>query len=646
MSESYSRDEVYTETLKYFNGDTLATDVWINKYCLKRSSGEYLEQTPRDMHRRIAKELARIENNYPNPLSEEFIFYLLDEFRYIVPQGSPMAGIGNTEQLTSLSNCYLIGNDSDSYGGIIQAEEEMVQLMKRRGGVGLDLSHIRPGGSPVNNSAITSTGIVPFMERYSNGTREVAQDGRRGALMQTIHIKHPSAEEFINAKLDLKKVTGANISLKVTDEFMNAVVTNQPFKQTFPVDSTNPQIVKEVDAKQLWQKIIENNWKSAEPGVFFWDTVISESPADCYVDQGFKSVGTNPCGEIVLNIGGSCLLLVVNLFSYVENPFTPEALFNEEQFKDYVAVAYRLLDDIVDLELEKIDAIIEKIKTDPEPSAIKQTELNLWTNKIKRSLSLGRRIGLGVTAEADMLAALGYSYGSPEATDFSTRIHQILAQTALQTSLALAKERGPFSIFNYQQEANNPFLLRVLSELDDPQAMRDWQTTGRRNIGMMTTSPTGSLSCLTQTSSGIEPVYSLFHIRRRKVNPNDKSTKIDFVDELGDVWEEYNVIHPKFVQWAQTQGITDNLSKCSTEHLKKLIHKSPYADASSSEIDWLEKIRMIGAIQKYVDHSISNTTNLPSTITLDEINELYLTAWKSGCKGVTIYRDGDRKSVV
>jgi len=649
MTNVYSREEVFGKTLEYFNGDTLATDVWINKYCLKRSADELLELTPVDMHHRIAKEFASIEQKYPNPLSEDEIFKLLDNFSFIVPQGSPMAGIGNTEQLTSLSNCYLIGNESDSYGGIIQAEEEMVQLMKRRGGVGLDLSHIRPEGSPVDNAAISSTGVVPFMERYSNGTREVAQDGRRGALMQTLHIKHPSAESFIDAKLDLKKVTGANISLRVTDEFMRAVTseTDHTFVQTFPIDSQHPIIKKPVDAKHLWKKIVDNNWKSAEPGVFFWDTVISESPADCYSDVGFKSVGTNPCGEIVLNIGGSCLLLVLNLYSFVKNPFLPTAFFDFDLFRHHVGIAYRLLDDIVDLEIEKVNAIIGKIQRDKEPIEIKVTELNLWENKIKRTLVKGRRIGLGVTAEADMLAALGYRYGTEEATRFSVSIHSILAQKAFQTSVTLAEERGPFPVFSYEKEKNNPFLLRLLDEADDPDhLLHQWKTFGRRNIGMLTISPTGSLSCLTQTSSGIEPVYSLFHTRRRKINPNDRSAKSDFIDELGDHWEEYNVVHPKFVTWAKSVNIQDDLGTMSPERLRKLIASSPYAKASSGEIDWNEKVSMIGQIQKYVDHSISNTTNLPSNITREEVDSLYVSAWKAGCKGCTIYRDGSRSGVL
>lgn len=649
MTNVYSREEVFKKTLDYFNGDTLATDVWINKYCLKKDVDSLLELTPTDMHHRIAREFARIELKYPYPLSEDTIFSLLDNFTYIVPQGSPMAGIGNKEQLTSLSNCYLIGNESDSYGGIIQAEEEMVQLMKRRGGVGLDLSHIRPEGSPVDNAAITSTGVVPFMERYSNGTREVAQDGRRGALMQTLHIKHPSAESFIDAKLDLKKVTGANISLRITDEFMRAVTsdTDNSFVQTFPIGSINPVIQKTINAKQLWKKIVDNNWKSAEPGVFFWDTVISESPADCYADVGFKSVGTNPCGEIVLNIGGSCLLLVLNLYSYVKNPFQSHAFFDFNQFKQHVAIAYRLLDDIVDLEVEKVDAIIQKILLDKEPSEIKTTELSLWENKIKKSLVSGRRIGLGVTAEADMLAALGYCYGTEVASDFSVSIHSLLAQSAFQTSLTLAEQRGSFPVFDFNKEKDNPFLLRLMSESDDPEETASrWKNYGRRNIGMLTISPTGSLSCLTQTSSGIEPVYSLFHTRRRKINPNDRSAKSDFIDELGDHWEEYNVIHPKFLDWARTAGITDDLSTVSPEKLRKLVTKSPYYKSTSSEIDWNEKVQMIGRVQKYVDHSISNTTNLPSNITKEEVDSLYVTAWKSGCKGLTIYRDGSRSGVL
>lgn len=646
---TYSREEVYNQTLAYFKGDTLATDVWINKYCLKNKHGEFLELTPTDMHHRIAKELFRIESKYPEPVSEEEIFQSLKQFKYIVPQGSPMAGIGNNEQLTSLSNCYLIGNDSDSYGGIIQAEEEMVQLMKRRGGVGLDLSHIRPEGSPVDNAAISSTGLVPFMERYSNGTREVAQDGRRGALMQTLDIRHPDAEAFINAKLDLKKVTGANISLKVSDSFMNVVVseTTNSFVQSFPVGSDHPTITKTIDAKQLWKKIIDNNWKSAEPGVFFWDKVLSESPADCYAEQGFKSVGTNPCGEIVLNIGGSCLLLVVNLYSFVQNPFSDRACFDFDLFRDKVQLAYKLLDDIVDLELEKIDAIIYKILQDKEPSTIKQTELNLWEQKIRKSLERGRRIGLGITGEADMLAALGYQYGTKESTEFSVSIHKELAQQAFQTSLKLAEQRGSFPIFNYEQEQNNPFLNRLLSESDDPEVtLLRWKKTGRRNIGMLTIAPTGSLSCLTQTSSGIEPVYALFHTRRRKINPNDKSTKSDFIDEIGDHWEEYQVIHNKFLTWAQETGIVGDLEHYPVIKLKQLISQSPYHNSSSSEIDWNEKIRMLGQVQQYVDHSISNTTNLPATITTEEVHELYITAWKSGCKGLTIYRDGSRSGVL
>ncbi len=643
---SYTHEEVLEEATKYFKGDTLAAGVWMNKYALKNSEGKIFENSPEQMHRRIASELARIEKKYPNPLSEETIFYLLKDFKYIIPAGSPMAGIGNNLQISSLSNCFVIGNDgkSDSYGGIMKIDQEQVQLMKRRGGVGHDLSHIRPKGSKVKNSALTSTGIVPFMERYSNSTREVAQDGRRGALMLSISVKHPDAENFIDAKMEQGKVTGANVSVKITDDFMKAVIENKPFKQQYPIDSDHPSMTKEIDARKLWDKIIHNAWSSAEPGVLFWDTVIKESVPDSYADMGFETVSTNPCGEIPLCPYDSCRLQAINLFSYVEKPFTDQAYFNEEKFIQHVHYAQRMMDDIIDLEMEKVDAIIAKIDADPESKEIKRVEKNLWEN-IKRKTIEGRRTGLGITAEGDMLAALNLRYGSDEAIDFSTNVHRILATEAYRNSVRLAKERGAFPIFNFDREVNNPFLKRIGES--DPTVIEEMKEYGRRNIAILTIAPTGSVSICTQTSSGIEPVFLVSYKRRKKVNPNDKNVTISFIDEVGDSWEEYNVFHPKFVDWLDEKGHNvEEVKNYPDEQLQELIAKSPYYGATSNDIDWVAKVKMQGAIQKWVDHSISVTVNLPKDVTEDLVSEVYKTSWEAGCKGMTIYRDGSRSGVL
>ena len=642
----YLYEEVLREATAYFKGDTLAANVWINKYALKNSANQIFELTPDDMHRRLASEIARIEKKYPNPLSEEEIYQLLKDFKYIVPQGGPMAGIGNNFQISSLSNCFVIGNkgNSDSYGGIMKIDQEQVQLMKRRGGVGHDLSHIRPTGSPVKNSALTSTGIVPFMERYSNSTREVAQDGRRGALMLSISSKHPDAELFIDAKLEQGKVTGANVSVKIDDEFMNAVKNNTPYVQQFPVQAVEPAIRKEIDAKQLWDKIIHNAWRSAEPGVLFWDTVKREAVPDCYADFGFETVSTNPCGEIPLCPYDSCRLLAVNLYSYVEKPFTQQAVFDGSLFTHHARHALRIMDDIIDLELEKIDNILAKIEADPEEEEIKRIERNLWLN-IREKCIQGRRTGIGITAEGDMLAALGLRYGSDEAIRFSTEIHKTLALEACRSSVNLAKDRGAFPIYSAEREKDNPFILRIKEA--DSDLYEDMTRYGRRNIAMLTIAPTGSVSICTRTTSGIEPVFMVSYKRRRKVNPNENDVKIDFVDEMGDSWEEYNVFHPKFEEWLTINGYDTHAAKnYSDEELAALIEKSPYHQATSADIDWLSKVKMQGAIQKWVDHSISVTVNVPKETTEELVSQVYMTAWESGCKGMTIYRDGSRAGVL
>ncbi|HOC40411.1 MAG TPA: adenosylcobalamin-dependent ribonucleoside-diphosphate reductase [Bacteroidales bacterium] len=638
-------EEAIARSIEYFHGDQLAATVWVNKYAIKDSEGNIYELTPDDMHWRLANELSRIEKNYPNPLSADLIYSLLKDFKYIIPQGGPMAGIGNNFQISSLSNCFVIGNQCDSYGGIMKTDEEQVQLMKRRGGVGHDLSHIRPKGSPVKNTALTSTGVVPFMERYSNSTREVAQDGRRGALMLTISIKHPDAEDFINAKTDLSKVTGANISVKIDDEFMRCVIEDKPYIQQFPIDSPTPKVTKSIDARKLWQKIIHNAWKSAEPGVIFWDTVIRESVPDSYADLGFRTTSTNPCGEIPLCPYDSCRLLAINLYSYVINPFTKKAYFDFDLFKEHVAYAQRIMDDILDLELEKIDQIIAKIDADPEPFDIKRTERELWV-KIKDKAIQGRRTGIGITGEGDMLAALGLQYGSDAAIDFSEEVHKTLAINVYKSSVRLAIDRGAFPIFDFEKEKNNPFINRLFAI--DPALEDEMKKHGRRNISMLTIAPTGSVSILTQTSSGIEPVFSIFYKRRRKVNPNDKTVKISFVDELGDAWEEYNVFHPKFLTWLEINGysINDITSNFSDDKINELIQQSPYYHATSADVDWVAKVRMQGRIQKYVDHSISVTINLPENVEENLIDTLYRTAWESGCKGVTVYREGSRSGVL
>lgn len=643
---TYPYDEVVEAATAYFKGDSLAANVWINKYALKNSSGELFELTPDDMHWRLAREISRIEAKYPNPIPEEEIYLLLKNFRYIVPQGGPMAGIGNNFQISSLSNCFVIGNKgiSDSYGGIMKIDQEQVQLMKRRGGVGHDLSHIRPTGSPVKNSALTSTGIVPFMERYSNSTREVAQDGRRGALMLTISVKHPDSERFIDAKLEQGKVTGANVSVKIDDDFMKAVKENKPYVQQFPIHAAEPKVSKEIDAGKLWNKIIHNAWKSAEPGVLFWDTIQREAVPDCYAEHGFTTVSTNPCGEIPLCPYDSCRLLAINLYSYVDNPFTDKATFNSELFVRHARYALRIMDDIIDLELEKIDRILDKIKADPEEKEIKAIELNLWEN-IREKCIQGRRTGIGITAEGDMHAALGLRYCSEDAINFSTEVHKLLALEVFRSSVNLARERGSFPIYSAEKELGNPFINRICEA--DPELYEDMKKHGRRNIAMLTIAPTGSVSICTQTTSGIEPVFMVNYKRRRKVNPNDKDVKVTFVDEIGDSWEEYNVFHPKFEEWLDINGYnSEEVKNYSDKELDKIIRKSPYHRATSNDIDWVSKVRMQGAIQKWVDHSISVTVNVPKDTTEDLISQIYMTAWESGCKGMTIYRDGSRSGVL
>jgi ribonucleoside-diphosphate reductase alpha chain len=640
----YTFDEAYKASLDYFFGDELAAKVFVNKYALKDAYGKIYEKTPADMHRRLSNEIARIEAKYPNPLSEQELFDLFDHFKYIVPQGSPMTGIGNHFQIASLSNCFVIGLDgaADSYGAIIRIDEEQVQLMKRRGGVGHDLSHIRPKGSPVKNSALTSTGLVPFMERYSNSTREVAQDGRRGALMLSVSVKHPDAESFIDAKMSEGKVTGANVSVKITDEFMNAVINDIPFTQQYPINSDKPEYTKETDAKALWGKIIHNAWKSAEPGVLFWDTILKESLPDCYADQGFRTVSTNPCGEIPLCPYDSCRLLAINLYSYVKNPFRPDAVFDFDLFKKHIALAQRIMDDIIDLETEKIDAILQKIGSDPEQEEVKHAEKLLW-QKIRQKTLLGRRTGVGITAEGDMLAALGYRYGTEEATDFANEIQKTLALAAYGSSVKMAKERGAFEIFDAKREENNPFIKRLQEA--DPKLIEDMKIFGRRNIACLTIAPTGTTSLMTQTTSGIEPVFLPVYKRRRKVNPNDSSVKVDFVDEVGDSWEEYIVFHHKFVTWMEAKGYSTT-KKYTQEEVDALIEKSPYYKATSNDVDWLQKVKMQGRVQKWVDHSISVTINLPNEVDEELVNQLYIEAWKSGCKGCTVYRDGSRSGVM
>ena len=642
--KTFSYDEAYGESLKYFDGDELAARVWVNKYAMKDSFGRIYEKSPEDMHWRIAKEIARIEKKYKNPMTEQEVFDLLDHFRYIVPAGSPMTGIGNDHQVASLSNCFVIGldGDADSYGAIMRIDEEQVQLMKRRGGVGHDLSHIRPKGSPVNNSALTSTGLVPFMERYSNSTREVAQDGRRGALMLSVSIKHPDSEAFIDAKMTEGKVTGANVSVKIDDEFMEAAISDKPYTQQFPIDSDNPKVKKEISARKLWEKIVHNAWKSAEPGVLFWDTILRESIPDCYADLGFRTVSTNPCGEIPLCPYDSCRLLSINLYSYVVNPFTPNARFDFDKFKAHVRLAQRIMDDIVDLELEKIDKIMEKINMDPQTMEVKGAEYHLW-EKIKDKSGKGRRTGVGITAEGDMLAAMGLRYGTQDATDFSVEVHKTLALSAYRSSVEMARERGAFSVFDASREKNNPFLLRIKEV--DPQLYDDIMTYGRRNIACLTIAPTGTTSLMTQTTSGIEPVFMPVYKRRRKVNPNDTEVHVDFVDEVGDSFEEYIVYHRKFLEWMKVNGY-DTEKRYTQEEIDELVVKSPYYKATANDVDWLMKVKMQGAIQKWVDHSISVTVNLPNDVDEELVNRLYVEAWRSGCKGCTIYRDGSRAGVM
>lgn len=643
-NKTYTFDEAFRASMEYFGGDELAARVWANKYALKDSYGNIFEQTPTDMHWRIAREVARIENHYPNPLTEQQVFELLDHFRYIVPAGSPMTGIGNDHQVASLSNCFVIGldGDADSYGAVMLMDEEQVQLMKRRGGVGHDLSQLRPKGTPVNNSALTSTGVVPFMERFSNSTREVAQDGRRGALMLSISVKHPDSEAFIDAKMQEGKITGANVSVKLDDEFMQCAIDGKEYTQKFPIDSDAPIVTKKADGKKLWEKIVHNAWKSAEPGVLFWDTVLRESIPDCYADLGFRTVSTNPCGEIPLCPYDSCRLLSVNLYSYVVNPFTPEAYFDFDLFKKHVALAQRIMDDIVDMEMEKIDKIIEKVKSDPQADVVKETELHLW-QKIKRKSAMGRRTGVGITAEGDMLAAMNLRYGTQEATDFSVEVHKTLALAAYRSSVVMAKERGAFEVYDSEREKNNPFINRIREA--DPELYADMLKYGRRNIACLTIAPTGTTSLMTQTTSGIEPVFMPVYKRRRKVNPTDTDVHVDFVDESGDSFEEFIVFHHKFLTWMKINGY-DTEKRYTQEELDQLVEKSPYYKATANDVDWLMKVRMQGAIQKWVDHSISVTINLPNNVDEQLVNRLYVEAWRSGCKGCTVYRDGSRSGVM
>lgn len=644
----YQPDDIMKSSVEYFGGDELAANVWLNKYALREDDKIY-ELNPDMMHRRLASEFARIEQNYANPMSEETIYGLLKDFKYIIPQGSPMSGIGNNFQVVSLSNCFVIGNNgaSDSYGGIMKIDQEQVQLMKRRGGVGHDLTHIRPSGSPVKNSALTSTGIVPFMERYSNTTREVAQGGRRGALMLSISIKHPNAEQFIDAKLEQGKITGANVSVKITDDFMECVKTGKPFVQQYPVDSPNPTVRQEIDARALWNKIIHNAWASAEPGVMFWDTIIRESVPDCYADFGYRTVSTNPCGEIPLCPYDSCRLIAVNLYSYVKNPFTPQAEFDFDLFRDHIIKGQRLMDDLIDLELEKVNQILAKIESDPESDDIKSVERNLWLN-IKMKCLEGRRTGFGITAEGDMLAAMGLRYGSKEATEFSVSVHRTLACSAYRSSVIMAKERGCFPLYDANREKLNPFIQRLAEA--DPELYAEMVQNGRRNIALLTIAPTGTVSILTQTTSGIEPVFLVSYKRRKKINPNDKdSSKHKIIkDESGDYFEEYNVLHPKFIDWLKIvkHYTAEQIDALDDAALDNLVKESPYYKATSADIDWVNKVKMQGAIQKWVDHSISVTVNIPKETSEEIVSTIYQTAWESGCKGCTIYRDGSRNGVL
>jgi ribonucleoside-diphosphate reductase alpha chain len=644
VEKTYSHEEALAAATDYFKGDTLAASVWVNKYALKDSFGKIYEKSPDDMHRRIAKELARIEAKYANSLTESEIYDLLADFKYIIPQGSPMAGIGNHFQVSSLSNCFVIGTGADSYGGIIRTDEEQVQLMKRRGGVGHDLSHIRPKGSPVMNSALTSTGIVPFMERYSNSTREVAQDGRRGALMLSVSSKHPDAEDFIDAKLEQGKVTGANVSVRIDDKFMRAVISGKKYVQQYPIESKNPTFTKEVDASKIWDKIIYNAWKSAEPGVLFWDTIIRESVADCYADLGYKTVSTNPCGEIPLCPYDSCRLLAINLYHYVKNPFTPESSFDFDLFAKHVQIAQRLMDDIIDLEIEKIDGILAKVERDPEDSIMKSVEKNLW-EKVRKTCINGRRTGVGITAEGDMLAALGLRYGSEEGTAKSVEVHKTLAINAYRSSVHLARDRGSFPVFDAEREKNNPFIQRLREA--DPTLYEEMLVHGRRNIALLTIAPTGTTSLMTQTTSGIEPVFMISYTRRRKVNPNDPEVEVNFIDEVGDHWEEFHVFHHKFLDWLQINGYdVAKVKKLPADELDKIIATSPYYKGTANDVDWVQKVKMQGAIQKWVDHSISVTVNVPEETSVEMVRQIYQTAWEEGCKGCTIYRDGSRSGVL
>lgn len=642
----YSEEEILKSAIAYFKGDTLAAEVWMKKYALKDPQGNIYEKSPDEMHHRLAKEFARIEAKYPNPLTYDEIYGVLKDFKYIIPQGSPMAGVGNDFQYVSVSNCFVIGNerDEDSYGGILKLDQELVQLMKRRAGVGVDLSFVRPSGSPVQNSALSATGVVPFMERFSNSTREVAQGGRRGALMESIAIDHPDSEAFIDAKTEAGKVTGANVSVKISDDFMNAAINDADYTLTYPVRSKNPSFSKTINAKGLWDKVVRNAWSSAEPGILFWDTLINESIPDCYADLGFKTVSTNPCGEIPLCADDSCRLLAINLYSYVDNPFTDDASFNFKLFNKHVIIAQRLMDDLIDLEIEKVDKIINKIKNDPESDIIKATELNLW-ERIKNKCELGRRTGLGITAEGDMLAALGITYGTEEANDFSENLHMQLKHQAYLASAIMAEERGAFPIWDAKREENNPFMLRIKGE--NPALYEQLVTKGRRNIALLTIAPTGSVSILTQTTSGIEPAFMVSYMRRRKINPDDNNARVDFVDEVGDSWQEYPVFHHNFETYLIAKGYDiEEVKKMDSDQIASIIAKSPYHKATSNDVDWVKKVEMQGRVQKHIDHSISVTVNLPNDVTEELVGKVYKTAWESGCKGVTVYRDGSRSGVL
>tara|TARA_B100001123_G_C15335798_1_gene1032773 strand:+ start:558 stop:3044 length:2487 start_codon:yes stop_codon:yes gene_type:complete len=632
-------EEAVRESSEYFCNDELAANVFITKYALTDKHGNLHEKTPDDMHRRLAREFARVESTYPNPLSEEEIYGLFKDFRFIIPQGSPMSGIGNPYQVQSISNCFVIESPHDSYGGILKADQELVQIAKRRGGVGFDLSTIRPHGVATANCAKTTDGIEVFMDRFSNSCREVAQNGRRGALMLSISVHHPQICDFIKIKRDLTRVTGANISVRLSDEFLNAVEAGTDVELRFPVDSKEPLISKNVDALELWDQIIENAHACAEPGLLFWDTATSMTPSDVYKDEGFGSTSTNPCGEIILSPYDSCRLMVVNLLSFVDNPYTDNASFNYEKMAEVVQKAQRLMDDMIDLEVEQVEKILTKIDMDPEPDEVKQIEKDLWEN-IKTQAILGRRTGLGVTAVGDALAALGIRYGSSDSIEVVELFYKTLAVNAYRSSCIMAKERGSFEMHDHNKERNHPFLERIFEAAPDVREMS--KKYGRRNIALTTTAPAGSVSVLTQTTSGIEPAFMLHYTRRKKLTENDADGRVDFVDESGDRWQEYNVYHHGFKKWMEAFGAGGD----EATNNEKLVEMSPYNGATANEIDWVAKVKMQAAAQKWVCHAISNTTNLPADVDIETVKDVYLTGWKLGCKGVTVYRDGSRAGVL